>query len=120
MTGKYQTTIWQRYEIDPLDLIGKAVRLTVIKRVNPMIGKPETKLDMTYYFGTVQTIIEPRGLDTYEESDDWVEDAFSAYFDQEWPNVTVLFEGDARVEFDPQRDAVSFQWVTDDGGEQDA
>lgn len=97
------TAIWQNYEVDPLDLIGRAVRVTVIKRTSKNSGEGG------YYFGVVESIDEPRGRVNLDEEEDWA-DMLASYFDQSYPNVTIYFRGGMNVRFDPERDAVSIEW----------
>jgi hypothetical protein len=112
----YKSTIWQNYEVDPLDLIGRTVRLTVVKRgYHVVIGSTSdrrVKAEMTYHFGVVESISDPRGETILDEPDDnWAEEALDAVWDGTYPAVRVDFRGGLSVTFDPERDAASFEWV---------
>lgn len=103
-------TIWQRYEIDPLDLIGKSVRLTIV--TNEARKDEEPWGNGHFHFGTVEYIHEHRGRVVLEELDsNWAENALESVFDQQYPSVTVGFRGGKVVTFDPECDAASFSWA---------
>lgn len=116
MSTRIKTTVWQHYEIDPLDLIGEAVRLTVVTddgaasnghgwRARRGVGH--------YHYGVIESIHEHRGevrLDDAATTGDWAPEALSVDFSGNYLFVRVTFRGGHTVEFDPEKDAASFEW----------
>ena len=114
---KYESTIWQRYEIDPLDLIGRAARITVVLDKGPVstaTGWKGRRGEGHIYHGVIESIREHRGKVTLDEPDqmgDWADEALSADFDDNYPFVLIELRGGETVRFDPEKDAVSIEWV---------
>ena len=108
----YETAVWQDYGIDPLDLIGKAVRLTVIAEAGTE-RNGEIRATGAYYFGIVEAIDEQRGKTLLDPPHgNWARDALTdAIFDDVYPSVRVYFRGGMTVQFDPEKDAASFEWA---------
>lgn len=112
MTG-YKATVWQNYEIDPLNLIGKAVRLTIV--TNEGVAKNGRWGNGHYHFGVVESVHEHRGVVYLDQpGDNWACEALNADFADSYPFVEVRFRGGATVRFDPERDAASFEWIEKD------
>lgn len=108
------TTIWQDYEIDPLNLIGKAARVTVVTNQGPTSGAHGKGVhgNAHLHFGVIEAIHEHRGKVYLNEPDDnWAYEALAADFSDTYPFVFVQFRGGHSVRFDPERDAVSIEWV---------
>lgn len=104
------TTLWQNYEIDPLNLIGKTVRITVVTNKGATRGGRWG--EGHYYFGVVQSIHEHRGRVFLDDpGDNWAEEAISVDFADTYPCVLILLRGGERVKFDPERDAASIEWI---------
>lgn len=113
----YKTTLWQNYEVDPLDLIGKSARITVVTDEGATSGGRWG--NGHYYFGVIETIHEHRGvvyLDKHEPGDNnWASENISVDFTENYPFVDIGLRGGVWIRFNPERDAVSIQWLS--GGE---
>lgn len=107
-------SIWQNYEIDPVDLIGRPVRLSVVTDLRvTSVSVSEVREGLSiHHFGVVESIEENRGKVYYERSsssEGWA-DMLAAEEGDVYPSVTVRFQGGRSVTFNPEKDAASFQW----------
>ena len=111
----YKSTVWQNYEVDPLNLIGKTARITVVTDEGPTSGVNGKGRRGTghYYFGVIESIHEHRGsvfLDERALSGDWAVEALGVEFGGNYPFVLIGLRGGESVKFDPEKDAVSIEW----------
>ena len=112
--NRYETAVWQHYNIDPLDLIGRSARLTVVTDEGASSGAGHLGRwgNGHHYFGVVESIHEHRGKVYLDEpGGDWAVEALGVEFSDTYPFVLVTFRGGLSVKFDPEKDAASFEWV---------
>lgn len=102
-------TVWQNYEIDPRDLIGKTVTVLVVTNEGST-GKGRWGTGHLH-FGVIESVHENRGRVYLDEpGDNWAAEALDVSFMETYPSVSIRLRGGEVIRFDPERDAVSIQW----------